>query len=220
MNCCIAIITYKERLGDNELKSFSKAFSIFKERPIKIILPDNINDDFYTQYNAELIKINPSNFVNVRAYSKMLCQAWFYKLFKGFDYILIYQTDCWVFEDRLDYFMSLNHDYYGAPWPNFNGKIGNGGLSLRKISKMIEITSKGNGNPYGKNEDMWFCLDHEKELDKPPLNVAANFSIELGIDKYAPLVNDIPMGLHGKYIELMELWDDGTKFMEKYKKVK
>lgn len=218
-NCCITLISYKEKLNENETKSFSKAISVFKNRPIKIILPNNINDTEYKKFNVELVKLDPCNFSNIKAYSKMLCQKWFYELFKDYDYILIYQTDCWVFEDKLDYFMSLNYDYYGAPWPHWRNKVGNGGLSLRKVSKMIDITQNGNGNPRGKNEDMWFCLEHERDLNTPPLDIAVNFSLECGIDNYARQTKDIPMGLHGKFQNVVSLWDEnGDKFRKKYRK--
>ena len=49
----------------------------------------------------------------------------------------------------------LKYDYVGAPWihlPNMNG--GNGGFSLRKKSKMLEIISKNKYN--NENEDVYF----------------------------------------------------------------
>ena len=68
------------------------------------------------------------------------------------------QTDCWVFQDNLEYFTSKGFDYIGAPWMvgGFEGepqnklwKVGNGGFSLRKVktfsSILRQISCTGNG---------------------------------------------------------------------------
>ena len=71
--------------------------------------------------------------------------------FADFDFLQIVQLDCWIFEDRLDEFMSLGLDYIGAPWmrEGFSGKpnkelwkVGNGGFSLRRISSFLSIIDK------------------------------------------------------------------------------
>lgn len=55
---------------------------------------------------------------------------------------LIFQTDTLInpkYKDLIYEF--IDYDYVGAPWIS-NGDVGNGGLSLRKKSKMIEIIKK------------------------------------------------------------------------------
>jgi hypothetical protein len=52
---------------------------------------------------------------------------------------LIFQTDTLInpkYKDLIYEF--INYDYVGAPWI-INNQVGNGGLSLRKKSKMIDI---------------------------------------------------------------------------------
>ena len=68
--------------------------------------------------------------------------------FKDYAYILICQTDAWVFRDELDYWCNQGYDYIGAPiyFPRseqhfmdiFFG-VGNGGFSLRKITHCLRI---------------------------------------------------------------------------------
>lgn len=93
----------------------------------------------------------------------------FYSRFSSYEYILIYQPDCYVFKDNLLHFSSLNYDYIGAPWlpkrlyPGYKYilkvkrlfciskhkvsssekkyNVGNGGLSLRKVKTFMTITS-------------------------------------------------------------------------------
>jgi hypothetical protein len=71
-------------------------------------------------------------------YNALLTSAAFYRGLPT-EMILIFQTDTLFVEPALlDAFMDF--DYVGAPWKN--GKVGNGGLSLRRRSKMIEICER------------------------------------------------------------------------------
>jgi hypothetical protein len=76
-------------------------------------------------------------------YSKFLSSLDFWNLLSG-EKILIYQEDSLIFKNNISDF--LKWDYIGAPWPinqndNQNG-VGNGGISLRTKSVMIEIINK------------------------------------------------------------------------------
>ena len=182
--CCIVIITYKETLSGDDEKSFLQALKVFGgKRDIRLIIPDNISTDYYEQHKdiIEICKVPNDRLSSIKAYNKFLCTSEFYGFFSEYDYILIYQTDCWVFEDKLDYFIELGYDYYGAPWPHNNNTIGNGGFSLRKVSKMLEITNKYEykRDSYLGNEDTWFCQTHKNDLNLCDLKNACNFSYEL-----------------------------------------
>ena len=39
--------------------------------------------------------------------------------FLEYQYMLIYQLDAFVFEDKLDYFCELGYDYIGIPVPDY-----------------------------------------------------------------------------------------------------
>jgi hypothetical protein len=80
------------------------------------------------------------------------------------------------------YFINKNYDYVGAPWrPGLvgGGLVGNGGLSLRKKSKMLEIINK---IPYnGWNEDIYFSAITYKvgfNISLPSFEEAKKFSVE------------------------------------------
>jgi hypothetical protein len=76
----------------------------------------------------------------------------------------------------------VDFDYVGAPWDN--GVVGNGGLSIRKKSKMLEIINmyqKDNNNKNKKDlshEDVFFSLNPYVSLFKPTFNQAKLFSME------------------------------------------
>ena len=218
--CCVVIINHSEHLSNDEKRSINKAFEVFGDkRDIFIVLPDNINTNEYEIYSekSKILKVNTEWLSTYKNYNKTLCSSDFYKLFTDYEYLLIYQTDCWVFEDMLDYFMGLDYDYYGAPWPIYNDQVGNGGFSLRKVSKMIELTSKYIYD--GKiNEDGWFCLTHKNDLNICDLDNACNFSMEIISSKYFPKIKTYPMGLHSSRV--YQFWDeDGSKFLEYKKKL-
>lgn len=221
--CCVVIVTYKEKLEGNDERSFLRAIEVFGvKRKIIVIILDNISSDYYQQFKNKIIiaTTEAKHLASVKAYSTLLCNNNFYKPFEKFDYMLIYQTDCWAFEDRLDYFMDLDYDWYGAPWPQHHDSIGNGGFSLRKISKMLEITEKYEykADSLLGNEDTWFCQTHKYDLNVCDLDTACNFSMEVIRKNYLEKIETIPMGLHGKEMRKF-FWDeDGTKFLEyKYK---
>lgn len=218
--CCILIIEYRESLSGNAELSLLQALKIFKNRDIRLVIPNNINTEYYdslkAQYEFEYVKVNHDWLSSISSYNKMCCKKDFYTLFGEYDYILIYQTDCWVFEDNLDYFMGLGYDWYGAPWyqPHIGltNVVGNGGLSLRKLSKMIEMTETHRYDIINENEDTWFCKTHGNEMNICPLDVACNFSLEVMTEYYKMLIKDHPMGLHGKF--LIEYWNKPEKFKQ------
>jgi hypothetical protein len=106
---------------------------------------------------------------------------------------LIFQTDsmiCANFKDNIYKF--IQYDYVGAPWtwkhppwrspqdpPTDTDPVGNGGLSLRRKSKMLEILDKcpiTNGEP----EDTYFALPcKEVKINKPTSELAKEFSMEM-----------------------------------------
>lgn len=218
-NCCVVITTHKEKLSSDEEKSFSRALEVFKGKDIKLIIPNNVSTEYFNtfknQYNFEILGVNQEWQSDYKAYNRMCCNKEFYELFKDYEYVLIYQTDCWVFEDRLDYFMELGYDWYGAPWPFSANTVGNGGLSLRRVKKMIEITSSFKYDDK-INEDWWFCQKPEHNIKKCPWEIAVNFSLELPSKLLISTIKKLPMGFHGK--KMIEYWDETGKKFNDYKK--
>ena len=67
----------------------------------------------------------------------------------------------------------LNYDYVGAPNKDW---VGNGGLSLRKKSKILDILKKSKRNS-NQNEDVFFT-EKEHHLKIPDITTANKFSNE------------------------------------------
>ena len=106
--------------------------------------------------------------------------------------VLIFQTDTILRRFGIDEFISYN--YVGAPWIRYReGKnVGNGGLSFRKKSRMLDITKEFQDDEITM-EDIYFCK-YLKDEDIAPYNVAKKFSVE---DVYY----ENPLGLHQPKIE-------------------
>jgi hypothetical protein len=70
----------------------------------------------------------------------------------------------------------MKYDYVGAPWKGSN-TLGNGGFSLRRKSKMLEILKKC--PPNGHSEDGFYSAGCEGTMpSKPTAQEAEEFSVE------------------------------------------
>jgi hypothetical protein len=114
-------------------------------------------------------------------YSKLLQSIDFHEKYIPSETFLIFQIDsiiCKPHKDLLQKF--LKYDYAGAPWSiTHPGEVGNGGLSLRKKSKMIqklrECPPKNPQDP----EDAYFSSSCDSvKIYKPTFEEAHEFSIE------------------------------------------
>ena len=90
--------------------------------------------------------------------------------------VLIFQTDTILRRFGIDEFISYN--YVGAPWIRYReGKnVGNGGLSFRKKSRMLDITKEFQDDEITM-EDIYFCK-YLKDEDIAPYDIAKKFSVE------------------------------------------
>lgn len=64
----------------------------------------------------QTISFSNDYFKGISGYNRLMLSAEFYKAFLDYEYILIYQMDCFVFSDQLNFWCSQNWDYIGAPW--------------------------------------------------------------------------------------------------------
>ena len=92
--------------------------------------------------NIKILKLAHDNMTR-NEYSNYLMTSRFWNLLQG-DKILIYQEDSLILKENIMDF--INFDYIGAPFPKDTDDtpncVGNGGLSLRTKSKMLEIIHK------------------------------------------------------------------------------
>jgi hypothetical protein len=109
-----------------------------------VIGPKKLPSDFA---DFQLKRFPRRFFESIHSYSKLLVAKEFYRAFVDYEYILIYQTDCLVFSSDLENWCHNGWDYVGAPWFKDFGSdpsgglwaVGNGGLSLRKVSTALAV---------------------------------------------------------------------------------
>ena len=148
-----------------------------------------------------LVNLKVKN-ISVAEYSTMFFCPTFYDNIPT-ETFLIFQTDSIILRENKDKIYDfIKYDYVGAPWPktmDILGKmeVGNGGLSLRKKSKMVELLQykyRGIANgQYGKYvaEDQFFCGYYVSNVNvyKPTYIKAMQFSIEA-------VFSEEPFGVH------------------------
>lgn len=114
----ILIPFYKEELTYNEEFSLKQCFDILADHPIIAIKPASLDLSFVTDkyHFTATTSFEDYYFKNINGYNELMLTASFYEAFLGFEYLLIYQLDAFVFTDQLKYWCSKNYDYIGAPW--------------------------------------------------------------------------------------------------------
>lgn len=218
----IIIPTFKTELLPDESISVRQVFNILSDYDICFIAPEGLDISYKEiegkDYRIECFK--REYFESVDGYSKLCTSSFFYEKFIDYEFMLIYQLDAFVFSDRLLEFCKAEYDYWGAPvskvyWRYMPVNVGNGGLSLRRISKFLAITKHrdeivniiNEGLPddwrkeYLKNEDELLIygseLFDETKLCLPSYRDAFSFSIEFNINSiYDDLEKHLPFGCH------------------------
>ncbi len=190
-------------------------------------------------------------FNGIKAYNRLMLSPEFYHAFLESKYILIYQLDCYVFTNTLEQWCNKDYDYIGAPWikrrvyempvikqymaflralnkslnkpdrQNLYNKVGNGGLSLRKVvthysaaieckAVIEEFNSKKRYHMY--NEDVFWSVLINNYLKIPFRYPSHLEALEFSFDKhpkYCYKLNNykLPFGCHGwSKKEMLPFW--------------
>lgn len=230
---CIIIPIYKETLDCVEEISLKRLRKVLVDdkmnvgvwhemkdySPVYLVCPEGLDTSAYEKiYNVgypeidlKKIEFEPGYFMSTATYSQLCISYDFYDKFSEYEYMLIYQLDCYLFEDKIKEWCDKGYDYIGGPilstdcgWDTVKnsrkGKkwtpyVGNGGFSLRKIETFKDITDP-NGELRRKYrltddvlskvifEDKYFCNDlyNFYELDIPGWIEATNFAVDMSVD--------------------------------------
>lgn len=242
----IIIPIYKEEPNDDDFISLHQLFKILGSYKVIFIHPKSLDITIYKKFSASFIDFEDEFFESIHGYNKLMLSSDFYRSFSE-KYLLIYQTDCFVFKDDLEHWCKKDFDYIGAPWLRSSDKIpliklaldrglsktksainykqkgkhqkdksllynevGNGGLSLRKREKFIEILEtipdvvdiyldpQHTGPFYA--EDVFFSIEPERNgisFSKPSYKEACLFSIENKQEKAMEInKGKLPFGCH------------------------
>lgn len=229
----IVIPIYKP-LSKFEVVSIRQCFTVLDQFPISIVCPSNLNLHSIHSVAAEVSKnisievFDSVFFDGIAGYNKLMMSLEFYWRFKKSKYILVYQTDAFVFKDDLEKWCALNYDYVAAPWPfnvtewidvypkeiqiyyklfgtNKIAKTGNGGLSLRKTKSFINNLKlfSSAASRWSLNEDMFYS-HYVNTLNPffriPHHDISRKFAFDVNPKEFYELNNcELPFGSHGWY---------------------
>ena len=178
----IATITpiYKEQLTRAEKISLYHLKHHLSAYDNIAIVPEGLK---VSPADFKLIRFSKECFRSIETYNKLLLSSEFYNVLSNYDYVLIYQTDCLVFSSNLEEWCQSQFDYIGSPWFRWYAvqhtndtklwAIGNGGLSLRKVSSFLDVL--GIVNNLFHPESYWKAL----------------YKVELSLDRYAQYRNPV-----------------------------
>lgn len=211
----VIVPIYKTALNGYEMLSLKRSVKILGSHPFAIVCPHGLDlsplQDLLNTVQYETKSFNPDYFTGLEGYNRLMLSEEFYDSLSSYEYLLICQTDVYVFEDKLEYWCNKGYDYIGAPWiaskQNFFKKleltvknlvkkkkkntdhffkVGNGGFSLRKTETMIRIVTT-------QKDKIEYALQHRDErnyhIEDVYFSMAAPQNTEMKIPDYMEAVD-------------------------------
>lgn len=133
----VAALTEDERLSLDRLRRNASGI------PRYLVVPDGLELKF-DHADFSVVRVPAIAMAGIAAYNRMMITPWFYRLFAGYRYILLYQLDCLLLGNSVGRWCERDWSYVGAPWfgnrgPDDLKSVGNGGFSLRRIDHMLAV---------------------------------------------------------------------------------
>ena len=173
----VVIPLYKSFISEDEETSLQHLDSHLKKYDKILCVPNSLDVEKNNRFkNYQIVRFPDYYFKSTNSYSRLLMSKAFYETFIKWSHLLIYQLDCLVFSDELMEWCYKGYDYIGAPWINkyflndpTDGlwRVGNGGLSLRKIESHLKIlqTRVFSGSLYSDGGARpWNAASQEEEI--------------------------------------------------------
>lgn len=238
---CVVVIPIYKSLNIDDIMVIKQACMMTPTFKKVFIAPQSfqLDDSFREFEEIETLHFEDQYFVSIQGYNLLMLSLEFYKAFVNYEYILIHQTDAYLFKDELEHWCNEGYDYIGAPWTFRNrqkkyywyqfkfkycksffnreklvrqrtyNNVGNGGLSLRKVSTFIDVLSEvdpdllkmyeDNTSPY-YNEDVFWSVEVPEFYNgykKPKQKKAIYFALENESKRmYKKMGNKLPFGCH------------------------
>lgn len=168
----IVVPVYTETLSGRNEKSLRQTVDVLRRYPITLLAPEGLDvTALQREFSIEEVTKVSREWLGqngIKGYNHMMLSREFYEMFADYEYILICQTDAWIFRDELEQWCDAGYDYVAAPWPKrpiYNkpfirhwlklrrllfksdkrilrqqgfNQVGNGGLSLRHVDAFIK----------------------------------------------------------------------------------
>lgn len=146
----VVVPIYKNSFTEYEKYSFYHNADILSERDTFLLGPKRLEKYLIslskTIKNGYVTIVDEKYFGSLNANSRLMMNYQLYDIYKSYNYMLICHFDAYIFEDKLDYWISLKLDLIGAPLFKHNknsieflDKGRNGGFSLRNIQTSLKV---------------------------------------------------------------------------------
>jgi hypothetical protein len=114
----VVIPVYREHLTPNEQLSIRQCVTLLSHYDIILLAPEGLDSKSYSAFYPKFkyVYFHKDFFTSTIAYSNLLLSTQFYTKFEKYQYILIHQTDAYLFRDELALWCEKGYDYIGAPW--------------------------------------------------------------------------------------------------------
>jgi hypothetical protein len=114
----IIIPFYRNIISDYEKIALQQCERVLPGYPKIAIKPKNLTipDEARIVNFAGVVSFDDHFFKGLTGYNNLMLSPQFYGQFIDYEYVLIYQMDCFVFKDELAWWCNQNLDYIGAPW--------------------------------------------------------------------------------------------------------
>ncbi|WP_316787190.1 DUF5672 family protein [Pedobacter frigiditerrae] len=248
MKSCVIIFPLYQKPTAIELAFLENGLQLTKGFKQVIVAPEGliVDSSFGLLEQLEVKRFAKHYFEGISGYNQLLLSKGFYTAFGLYDFMLIHQADVYLFKDELQAWCEKDYDYIGSPWfrpdklnrnalynlvqkiklsfkenkvyGNRYNKVGNGGLSLRKISsalKVLTIVNPSLLNKYIKakgdafNEDVFWSLEAPQivEFKIPQWEEGMEFAVEFHpAVAYKYLGETLPFGCHAPLKHNPEFW--------------
>lgn len=151
----VPVYRHFNQMSEDEKIGLLSAFKHFSIYSFVFIGPESLDYQAYFHFASDhhiefnFYSFEQKYFSGKDGYSRLLVSKFFYQKFCDYKYMLICQTDAFVFHNDLPKWMDTGYTYIGAPWVSRDsiGNVvitgaGNGGFSLRKVDDFIEFTKR------------------------------------------------------------------------------
>lgn len=239
---CVVVIPIYKALDEDEIMVVRQAIAMTPNFKSVFVVPESfvLSDSCFKEFkDLEVVRFKDGYFADIQGYNRLMLSKEFYETFIEYEYLLIHQTDAYLFKEELEYWCNQGYDYIGAPWTfkhrqsryfwfkfTFNycqsflnredlvrrrtyNNVGNGGLSLRKISTFIDVLSTVKEELLEMyletesvyyNEDVFWSIEAStfyKKFKKPTQSQAMYFALENESERlYNKMGKKLPFGCH------------------------
>lgn len=115
-NIAVLIPVYTNRFSYRELVSIGRCADVLSDYPLFFVAPHGLDLSEWKGKGFSFEYFDERYFHDIEGYNTLMLSAEFYMRFQTFHYILIHQTDAYVFRDELLEWATKGYDYIGAPW--------------------------------------------------------------------------------------------------------